>query len=107
MFNNATKLLSSSAQDLHQAMKMLGLNPSEQEVVDIPNIIARYNYELGLSYKFGSSCNQLCPDHAFWNPYVVRNGLIYFPEFCQLVLKWFRKDELQEEDFRENMFKVG
>ena len=53
MFNNPTKLLSSSAQDLHQAMKMLGLNPSEQEVVDIPNIIARYTYELGLSYKFG------------------------------------------------------
>lgn len=29
-------------QDLHPAMKMLGLNPSEQEVVDIPNNIAKY-----------------------------------------------------------------
>ena len=28
-------------QDLHPAMKMLGLNPSEQEVVDIPNNIAK------------------------------------------------------------------
>ena len=27
--------------DLHPAMKMLGLNPSEQEVVDIPNNIAK------------------------------------------------------------------
>ena len=28
-------------QDLHPAMKMLGLNPSEQEGVDIPNNIAK------------------------------------------------------------------
>ena len=35
-------------QDLHPAMKMLGLNPSEQEVVDIPNNIAKY--ESGLSF---------------------------------------------------------
>ena len=28
--------------DLHPAMKMLGLNPTEQEVVDIPNNIAKY-----------------------------------------------------------------
>ena len=27
--------------DLHPAMKMLGLNPTEQEVVDIPNNIAK------------------------------------------------------------------
>jgi len=27
--------------DLHKAMKMLGLNPTEQEVVDIPNEIAK------------------------------------------------------------------
>eukprot|EP00090_Calanus_glacialis_P025675 TRINITY_DN40234_c0_g1_i2.p1 TRINITY_DN40234_c0_g1~~TRINITY_DN40234_c0_g1_i2.p1 ORF type:complete len:195 (+),score=59.86 TRINITY_DN40234_c0_g1_i2:77-586(+) len=61
--------------DLHQAMKMLGLNPTEQEVVDIPNNIAR-------------------------------KGLIYFPDFCQLILKWFREDDLQEEHFRQNMFKM-
>ena len=35
-------------QDLHPAMKMLGLNPSEQEVVDIPNNIAKY--ESGLRF---------------------------------------------------------
>ncbi len=28
---------------MHKAMKMLGLNPMEQEVVDIPNEIARLN----------------------------------------------------------------
>ena len=28
-------------QDLHKALKMLGLNPTEQEMVDIPNEIAR------------------------------------------------------------------
>ena len=32
--------------DLHPAMKMLGLNPSEQEVVDIPNNIAKYSTTL-------------------------------------------------------------
>jgi hypothetical protein len=35
------KLKSWWLQDLHKAMKMLGLNPMEQEVVDIPNEIAR------------------------------------------------------------------
>ena len=54
-------------------MKMLGLNPMEQEVVDLTNNI-------------------------------VRNGLIYFPEFCKVVHKKFREDD--EEIFRQNMFKV-
>jgi len=61
--------------DLHGAMKMLGLNPTEQEVVDIPNNIAK-------------------------------KGLIYFPDFCQLILKWFRSTEAEEESFRQNMFKI-
>merc|ERR1711892_1010269 len=61
--------------DLHHAMKMLGLNPTEQEVVDIPNNIAR-------------------------------KGLIYSPDFCQLVLERFREDDTQEENFRQNMFKL-
>ena len=56
-------------------MKMLGLNPSEQEMVDIPNEIAR-------------------------------NGLIYFPDFCQLILERLREDKYAEEDFRRFMFKV-
>ena len=37
---------SSIIEDLHRAMCMLGLNPTEQEVVDIPNEIARL--EIGL-----------------------------------------------------------
>ena len=36
-----------------------------------------------------------------------KNGLIYFPDFCQLVLDQIREDEKNgEEDFRRNMFKV-
>ena len=56
-------------------MKSLGLNPSEQAVIDIPNHIGR-------------------------------NGLIYFADFCQLVLDWFRDDLGQEEAFRQAMFRV-
>ena len=54
---------------------MLGLNPCEQEVVDIPNEIAR-------------------------------NGLIYFPDFCQIVLERLRKSDPEEENFRHMVFKV-
>jgi hypothetical protein len=57
-------------------MQRLGLNPTEQEVVDIPNQIAR-------------------------------KGLIYFPDFCQIVLERFRQSPAKEEDFRQMMFKVG
>ena len=55
------------------AMKMLGLNPMEQEIVDVTNEIAR-------------------------------NGLIFFPEFCEVVLARFREED--EESFSQNMFKV-
>ena len=48
-------------QDLVGAMKMLGLNPMEQEIVDVTNKI-------------------------------VRDGFIYFPEFCQVVLKKVQGD---------------
>jgi len=61
--------------DLHKAMQRLGLNPTEQEVVDIPNEIAR-------------------------------KGLIYFPDFCQLVLGRFRNDGVEDDLFRQNMFKM-
>ena len=54
-------------------MKMLGLNPMEQEIVDLTNTITR-------------------------------NGFIYFPDFCKIVLKRWR--EVDEEVFRQNMFKV-
>lgn len=59
--------------DLLAAMKMLGLNPMEQEIIDLTNNI-------------------------------VRNGFIYFPEFCNVILKKFREDD--EELFNQNMFKI-
>ena len=55
-------------------MKMLGLNPSDQELLDIPNKIAR-------------------------------DGLIFYPDFCQLCLEYFRQEE-REEEFRKNLLKV-
>ena len=36
---------------------------------------------------------------------VARNGLIFFPEFCEVVLARFRAED--EEEFRQNMFKVN
>ena len=63
-------------EDLPKAMRNLGLNPSEQEVIDIPN-------------------------------YITRKGLIFFSDFCKLVLSWFREEPSQEEHFKQNMFRVG
>ena len=57
-------------------MKMLGLNPSDQALLDIPNKIGR------------------------------EDGLIYFPDFCQLCLEYFRQGQDEEEEFRKNLFKV-
>ena len=59
--------------DLLSAMKMLGLNPMEQDIMDL--------------------CNT-----------VPKNGLIFFPDFCQIVLRRWR--EADEEVFRQGMFKV-
>ena len=36
---------------------------------------------------------------------VARNGLVFFPEFCKVVLKKFREDN--EEEFAQVMFKVS
>ena len=36
---------------------------------------------------------------------IARNGLIYFPDFCKLVLDTFREEKNKEEQFRRNMFK--
>lgn len=58
-------------------MKMLGLNPSDQALLDIPNKIGR------------------------------EDGLIYFPDFCQLCLEYFRQGQEEEEEFRKNLFKVN
>jgi hypothetical protein len=38
--------------------------------------------------------------------FLFRNGLIYFPDFCQVVLKRYRQDKDAEENFMQNMFKV-
>ena len=57
-------------------MRSLGLNPSEQAAIDIPNHISR-------------------------------NGLIFFADFCQLVLDWLREDSRGEEEFRQEMFRVS
>ena len=54
---------------------MVGLNPTEQEVVDIPNELARA-------------------------------GLIYFPDFCSVVLERLRQPKEEEENFYQCMFKV-
>ena len=35
---------------------------------------------------------------------IARNGLVFFPDFCQIVLKKFREDD--EEQFAQVMFKV-
>ena len=35
---------------------------------------------------------------------IARNRLIFFPEFCEVVLARFRAED--EEAFNENMFKV-
>ncbi len=40
------------------------------------------------------------------NTFLFRNGLIYFPDFCQVVLKRYRQDKDAEENFMQNMFKV-
>ena len=36
---------------------------------------------------------------------VARNGLVFFPEFCKVVLKKFREDD--EDQFAQVMFKVS
>ena len=44
--------------------------------------------------------------YVIQSTHVLRKGLIYFPDFCQLILKRFRNSEEQEENFKQNMFKV-
>ena len=55
-------------------MKMLGLNPLEQEIIDLTNNI-------------------------------VKNGFIYFPDFCKVIHEKYRQDD--EELFHQHMFKVS
>ena len=54
-------------------MKSLGLNPGEQEMIDMTN-------EVNI------------------------NGLIYYPDFCKLVLRKYREEN--KEVFNQALFKV-
>ena len=54
-------------------MKALGLNPAEQEMIDMTNEVAV-------------------------------NGLVYFPDFCKLVLRKYREDS--RELLNQTFFKV-
>ena len=64
-------------QDLHKAMKMLGLNPTEQEV-DPKKMKAK-------NVKFIFQQVVDIPNE------IAKSGHIYFPEFCKLVLDRFRQ----------------
>ena len=55
------------------ALKCLGLNTMEQEIMDLSNNVSK-------------------------------DGLIYFPDFCDIVLRRFREED--EEEFAKIMFKV-
>ena len=55
-------------------MKALGLNPGEQEIVDMTNEVAI-------------------------------NGLVYFPDFCKIVLRKYREDS--KELLNQALFKVN
>ena len=61
------------SKDVLSAMKALGLNPAEQETVDMTN-------EVGC------------------------NGLVYFPDFCKIVLRKYREDD--KELLNQALFKV-
>ena len=60
-------------QDALDAMKALGLNPGEQEMIDMTN-------EVNI------------------------NGLIYYPDFCKLVLRKYREEN--RETLNQALFKV-
>ena len=62
-----------SFQDVLSAVKALGLNPSEQETIDMTN-------EVG------------------------NNGLVYFPDFCKIVLRKYREHD--QELLNQALFKV-
>ena len=63
-----------SLQDVLSAFKALGLNPAEQETIDMTN-------------EVGS------------------NGLVYFPDFCKIVLRKYREED--RETLNQTLFKVS
>ena len=74
-FETGLREASINARDLLAALKCLGLNTMEQEILDLSN-------------SAGS-----------------RDGLIYFPEFSQIVLNRYREESQQE--FNKIIFKVS
>ena len=73
-FETGLREASINARDLLSALKCLGLNTMEQEIMDLIN-------------SAGS-----------------KDGLIYFPEFSQIVLRRYREESQQE--FNKIIFKV-
>ena len=73
-FETGLREASINARDLLSALKCLGLNTMEQEIMDLIN-------------SAGS-----------------KDGLIYFPEFSQIVLSRYREESQQE--FNKIIFKV-
>ena len=67
------KLFFLSLKDALEAMKALGLNPAEQEMIDMTNEVSV-------------------------------NGLIYYPDFCKLVLRKYREEN--RETLNQALFKV-
>ena len=72
-FETGVREASIDAGDLLSALKCLGLNTMEQEIMDLSNNLSR-------------------------------DGLIFFPDFCSIVLKRYREED--EEEFAKTMFKV-
>ena len=69
-------------------MKSVGMNPSEQELVDMTNEVRRVVWDT---------------DHNFLYK-VEKKGVIYFEDVCKLILRKFREED--EEEFIKIMFKV-
>ena len=67
-------IIVTSPQDALDAMKALGLNPGEQEMIDMTNEVSI-------------------------------NGLIYYPDFCKLVLRKYREEN--KEVLNQALFKVS
>ena len=72
-FETGVREASINSGDLLSALKCLGLNTMEQEIMDLSNNLSK-------------------------------DGLIFFPDFCNIVLKRFREED--EEEFAKTMFKV-
>ena len=68
------KIIVTSPQDALDAMKALGLNPGEQEMIDMTNEVSI-------------------------------NGLIYYPDFCKLVLRKYREEN--KEVLNQALFKAS